>query len=130
MLAWEDPVNFSAVTLCKATPRSWLQPGEVVAVQNAVLSVGHFTFNISAKLGPVVEAAVEYLPSTTDLGLGLAQNVAVTLKLRVPQGWSMKSVIVNGAGWSKFDGVAETIELPLSVQSTKVTAQVTYNTNE
>jgi len=130
MLAWEDPVDFAEITLLKATPRSWLTAGETIAVQNAPLTAGRLSFNVTSALAgptPTIAASIKLAPTAVTLANTQAPKTeSVTLRLRVPVGWRMTAVTIGGDSWSRFDSDREEVTVPLKGSTpTKVLAHFT-----
>eukprot|EP01052_Picozoa_sp_SAG31_P022231 SAG31_NODE_1758_length_7335_cov_18.704600_4_plen_360_part_00 len=109
MLIFEDPIN-STVTLLKTTPRTWLNPGERIAVKRAPLGKGRVSFEVLSRLGdtnPTVGANISF--DRPHFG---SNSVPLSITLRVPRPWRMKSVLVNSLAWHDFDVEKELVRLP------------------
>jgi hypothetical protein len=131
MLLFEDPINAS-IALLKTTPRTWLNPGERIAVRRAPLgsSQQRLSFEVVSQLGeqtPTVAAnisldeqpaaAAQAPASTRDTGGGggAALDVppaALSITLRVPRPWRIASVMLNEKIWNDFYAVKELVNLP------------------
>ncbi len=103
MLAFEDPES-ETLWLAKGTPRSWMENGKRISVKNAPTRWGRVSFTVTSKveLGKV-EGQIE-LPASFP--------ATVQLRLRLPAGRRIESVMVNGRPWTKFDSQLENITLP------------------
>ena len=115
MLVFENPIDRS-VSLCRATPRSWLAAGEkAISVRNAPLGQRRLSFAVASRLDaspPTVSANV----SLSDPGGGSSLPAAppLSITLRVPLGFSLASATVDGETLpvSAIDAQAETVQLP------------------
>jgi hypothetical protein len=103
MLAFEDPQS-ETLWLAKGTPRSWLEENKTISVRNAPTRWGRISFSMTSKLSEHKVIAEIQLPA--------AFAAAVKLRLRLPEGHRIQSVIVNGKPWTRFDPQEETITLP------------------
>lgn len=108
MLVFEDPLS-SVLWLAKATPRSWLEDGKCIKVQNATTRWGLVSYQIMSQLDKGEIKAKITLP----------KNMAseVVIRLRVPENHHIQSVQINGKRWKVFDPQAETISLPLNISN-------------
>ena len=88
--------------LAYATPRSWLQPGKQIAVTDAPTSFGRLSYSLSSTDG-LVQGTVE-VPSSP-------RPAAVRLRVRLPAGKHLKSVLLDGRPTRRFDPVTGTINL-------------------
>ena len=115
MLVFVNPIDRS-VSLCRATPRSWLAAGEKgIVVRNAPLGQRRLSFAVASRLGespPTVSANI----SLSDPGGGSSLPAAppLSITLRVPLGFSLVSVTVGGKALpaSAIDAPAGTVQLP------------------
>ena len=104
----------TGLQLAFATPRAWLDAGKTISVKNAPTAFGALSYTITAQPnGQVVTASVS-VPSSTP---GLLQ-----LRLRVPDGKSPISVLVNGQPWQHVDSTTGTIDLSGLTGTVEVTA--------
>ena len=55
----------------------------------------------------------------------MTRAVTVKLRLRVPEGKRMKSVMVNGKNWDRFDAAEESVTIPPEM-SGKVEVEARY----
>ena len=113
MLVWVDP-NSNAIILNRATPRSWLNQGEMMEVSRAPIAAGRISYSVRSNLGaaiPTVAANVS-LDATHSGVPETASPVEVALTLRAPLGCSIKSVEIGGMPWHRFNITEETIQLP------------------
>ena len=117
LLLWTDPAS-GALTLCRGTPRSWLDHGETIAVKRAPTTGGRVAFEVVSRLGdeaPTIAATVTVAMDSRPARANArttAPPVSLTLTLRAPAGHHLESVTVDGKSWSRFDAAAETVELP------------------
>ena len=117
MLVFEDPES-PTLWLAKGTPRSWLEDAKRLAVSSAPTQWGRVSYSLRSRLGEGrVEAEVN-LPSSPFAA-------AVKIRLRVPEGNRIRSVTLNGKGWTQFDPGGETITLPAGL-SGKVSLAISY----
>ena len=104
MLVFEDPAS-NTLWLAKGTPRAWLADGQRIAVEGAPTRLGKIAYEIRSHLAQNrVEIALQ-LPAG-----GAA--APVKLRLRVPEGYTLKSARVDGRDWRDFNPQEETITLP------------------
>jgi hypothetical protein len=89
--------------LAYATPRSWLGPGKRIEVRRMATSFGKVAFTIDT--GP--ESALVSLDVP-----GRAPLRSLSLRLRLPGGKRIATVLLNGAPYDRFDAGSETIDLP------------------
>ena len=101
--------------LAYATPRAWLRPGKTIAVRAAPTSFGLVSFSIAAGNG-VVRASVE-VP-------GRAAPKALSLRLRLPDGYRIARVTLGGRPWQRFDAASGTIDLTGRTGRLKLRAEV------
>jgi hypothetical protein len=102
--------------LAYATPRGWLRPGETIAVGAAPTSFGPVSFSIAAGNG-VVRASVE-VPHR-------AAPKALSLRLRLPDGYRIARVTLGGRPWQRFDAGSGTIDLTGRTGRLELRAEVT-----
>lgn len=117
MLVFEDPQS-DTLWLTKTTPREWLADGKHIAVRGAPTRWGKVTCSIESHLKDGRIDAHVNLPEN-------ARSAAVQLRLRVPEGYRMKSVKVNGRYWKQFDRDQEVVTLP-SQSTGKIAVNVSY----
>lgn len=97
MLVFVDPMNH-IVTLCKATPRSWLEPGERIAVRNVPLGLRRLSFTVSSHLGDASPMVVANISLTASGGAAsLPAAPALWITFRVPVGYVLSGAMVDGA---------------------------------
>lgn len=114
MLVMEDG---NSLWLARATPRTWLEQGQKISVQNAPSDFGSVGYEIvsdinKGKIGATVEMPSRRSPQ------------AVFLRLRHPKAAPIKSVTVSGKPWVKFNRDKETIDL--AGLKGKVTVEASY----
>lgn len=101
MLVMEEA---GSLWLARATPRDWLQQGRSISVRNAPTHFGAAGYAIVSNVNHgKIDATVE-LPARQ-------APKAVRLRLRHPTRAPIRSVMVNGAPWEKFDREKEVIHL-------------------
>ena len=88
--------------LAFATPRSWLRPGREIAVNDAPTSFGTLSYTLSAT-DDSVHASVD-VPAAGHLR-------TLRLRLRLPAGEHLTSVLIDGQASHAFDPVTGTIDL-------------------
>jgi hypothetical protein len=104
MLVFEDPMS-DTLWLGKATPRSWYEDGKSISVSAAPTRWGRVGYSTVSHLKQNYIEATVTLPRT--------RFAAETkLRLRAPGQRRMKSVRINGKGWTEFDREEETITIP------------------
>lgn len=92
----------NGLELAFATPRSWLRPGREITVTNAPTSFGTLFYSLSARAG-AVDAVLEVPPSRSLSKL--------RLRLRLPAGRHLTSVVLEGHAYRSFDSTTGTIDL-------------------
>jgi hypothetical protein len=92
----------SGLELAHSTPRAWLEPGKRISVQGAPTSFGPLSYSIRAT-EHAIHASIEP-PARAPREL--------RLRLRLPRGTRVTSVVLDGRPISPFDARTETIELP------------------
>ena len=129
MLVFEEP-HTNALTLCKTCPRSWLQSGELIAVEDAPTSHGRISYNISSSENTRVHAAVKLDPPPVGSHAPTPALSSVTLTLRAPWGRIIAGASVGeGVGGMKkvaFDADAESVEVPVAADGKTVLVEVDY----
>jgi hypothetical protein len=88
--------------LAYATPRAWLRPGRRVAVRSLPTSFGPVSFSLAAR-AETVRASVDVPASTTPQTL--------RLRLRLPDGRRITSVLLDGRSYARFDPRMAVIDL-------------------
>jgi hypothetical protein len=101
--------------LAYATPRAWLRPGQTIAVRDAPTSFGPVSFSIAAGNG-VVRASV-VVPDR-------AAPKALSLRLRLPDGYRIVRVTLGGRPWQRVDAASGTIDLTGRTGSLELRAEV------
>ena len=105
--------------LAYATPRGWLEAGKTIRIANVPTEFGVVGYQITSDLDHHhVHAAVD-VPDRNPLR-------SLSLRLRVPKGYGMVNVHVNGREWKAFDAQAETVDL--SGLTGQVSVDVNYRT--
>ncbi|MET0714739.1 MAG: hypothetical protein ABWY57_07480 [Mycetocola sp.] len=115
MLVFEDPQS-GELWLAKATPRSWLDDGEVIAVDHAPTAQGSVAYRISSDVGRRTIQA--------DIDLGSGRSTSTHLRLRAPDPLKMYEVSVDGVPWRDFDPELETVRL--AAGTTRASVLVRY----
>jgi len=117
MLVCEDPAT-NTLWLAKATPRQWLQAGQTIAVTNAPTRWGKVSYRLRSQLDSGwIEAILEPPP--------MPPGTQARLRLRAPEGRSMRSVLIDGRTWSEFNAEKEFITLPRDAKG-PITLTVQY----
>lgn len=101
--------------LAFATPRSWLAPGRRIVVRAAPTSFGPVSYTLRAAARSV-DAAID-LPER-------AAPRRLALRLRLPRGARMTTVLVDGSPYGRVDRATQTVDL--SGQRGPVMVQVGY----
>ncbi len=101
--------------LARATPRVWLEQGKEIIVKNAPTYFGTLAYEIVSDVDNGKINATVTIPDDGTLE-------SVILRLRHPKAFSIKSVMVNGQKWDKFNREKELIELVGLTGEVSVTA--------
>jgi len=88
----------------RGTPRVWLEQGKKIAVKNAPTYFGTLAYEIVSEVDNGKITATVEIPSRKS-------PKSVIVRFRHPQAKPIKSVMVNGKGWTGFDKDKEVIEL-------------------
>jgi hypothetical protein len=88
--------------LAYATPRAWLTPGRRILVREAPTSFGPVSFAIEARTGSVQASVV--VPSR-------ARPRTLRLRLRLPAGTRIASVLLGGRPLRTFDARTQVVDL-------------------
>jgi hypothetical protein len=115
----DDVGTPSGLNLAYATPRGWLEHGKTIRVAGFPTEFGTLACTITSDIRNHHVSAVVEVPSRDPLG-------PLSLRLRVPKGYGMVDVHVNGREWKAFDAAKETVDLTGSTG--RVTVDVTYRT--
>ena len=102
--------------LLQATPRRWLREGGAIEVQNLQTEFGGISFSVRSNLAVRTIDADVTPPARKPLE-------KLRLRLRAPEGYSLRSVAVNGKTWTDFDPVGEWIFLPVGERRIRVEAR-------
>jgi hypothetical protein len=103
MLVFEDP-NSNTLWLAKATPRNWMEDGKTISVTNAPTRWGSISFTLRSHL------AESRIDGTVILPPQKAPDI-IKLRLRVPEGNQIHSVMIGSRNWGEFDVAQETVTL-------------------
>jgi hypothetical protein len=108
LLVFEEPGR-DVLWLAKGTPRDWLEDSKTIAVEGATTRWGKVGYSIKSQIQSGQVSARVKLPA----------HFAATakLRLRVPIGYTLESVTIDGRSWSNFDKLRATIDLPVRPQS-------------
>lgn len=91
--------------LMQATPRAWLEDGKHITVKNAPTWFGSVSCTVrSLAASGTIRASVELQ--------GREPADHALLRIRHPEGKSMKEVTVNGKPWTDFDVQKEWVRIP------------------
>jgi hypothetical protein len=107
------------LNLAYATPRGWLATGKTIRIANFPTEFGSLGYQITSQLDRHQVHAVVDVPDRDPVQ-------SLTLRLRVPKGYGMVEVRVNGRDWQAFDPAAETVDL--SGLAGRVSVDVNYRT--
>lgn len=102
MLVFEDPQH-DELWLAKATPREWLEDGKRISVKSAPTRFGRVGFEIRSFIN---EGRIE---TEIDIPKGFAATIQ--LRLRLPEGRILESVLVNGHLCRRVDAGRQLITL-------------------
>jgi hypothetical protein len=91
--------NPIGLELAFATPRAWLLPGRRIQVAEMPTSFGPVSYSLAASAGFV------------DAQLTVPRARRLKLRLRLPAGRHLRSVLVNGQRYRSFDPATGTIDL-------------------
>jgi len=101
LLVMEDG---QSLWVARATPRVWLEHGKKVAIKNAPTYFGTLAYEIVSDVdNGKITASIE-IPSRNP-------PKAVVLRFRHPKAVPIKSVMVNGRPWTRFNQDKEVVEL-------------------
>lgn len=89
----------------QAVPRAWLEDGKRIEVKNAPTWFGPLGLTIES------HAAGREIKATVDLSRRNPPKMLI-VRLRHPQGSTIRSVTVNGEAWNNFDSKKEHILIP------------------
>jgi hypothetical protein len=116
MLVFEE-LESPVLWLAKATPRSWLEQGQKIAVTSAPTRFGKVGYELRSDIAQGKISAVVNLP---------AEHAATTkLRLRAPGGRRIRAVTLNGAPWTSFDAAQEVVIIPPG-QKAPIKVEVSY----
>lgn len=101
---WDDAGTPAGLELAYATPRGWLEDGQVIRVKDAPTLFGPISYTIRSSLDRHQVEGEVVLPERDPIG-------RLSLRLRVPKGKRMAQVLLNGRGTRGFDPDTETIDL-------------------
>jgi hypothetical protein len=105
--------------LAYATPRGWLEPGKTIRIANVPTEFGVLGYQITSGLDHHHMHTVVDVPDRDPLR-------SLSLRLRVPKGYGMVNVQVDGREWKAFDAQAETVDL--SGLTGQVSVDASYRT--
>jgi hypothetical protein len=91
--------------LGQATPRRWLENGKHIRVERAPTYYGLLNLDIGSRVAAGEISATLHLT-------GRQRPTALLVRLRHPQGNTLRSVAVNGKNWTDFDTAQEWIRIP------------------
>ena len=101
LLVMEDG---QSLWVARAAPRSWLEQGKKIVVKNAPTYFGTLAYEITSDVDHgKITASIE-MPSRNP-------PRSVLVRIRHPKAVPLKSVMVNGQPWTRFDKDKEIIEL-------------------
>ena len=115
MLLFEEP-DVDVLWLCRATPRRWLAPGNKINVERATTRWGTVSYSVVACANHVIRARIALPP----------QNVPaeIRLRLRLPDGKSIRSVLLQGRPHQDFNVDQEVIRIvPAANQTLELVVQ-------
>lgn len=101
LLVMEDG---NTLWLARATPRAWLQRGQRIAVKNAPTQFGVVSYEILSSAQTNTIQATVTLPERRS-------PKAILFRLRHPQAAPLRTVLVDGQPWDRFDPEKECIHL-------------------
>jgi hypothetical protein len=116
MLVFENP-DQPVVWFGKAIPRVWLEQGKTIAVADAPTRFGSVGYELHSDIDHGKVSAVLQLPE----GYGATTK----LRLRVPDGKTLRAVTLNGAPWSDFSPEQELVNIP-SGREGKISIEASY----
>ncbi|MCL5742862.1 MAG: hypothetical protein M1541_02880 [Acidobacteria bacterium] len=97
----------SELWLMQATPRRWLNDGQKIEIRNLQTEFGPLSYSVESRIASGTIDAKVSAPSRAPVS-------RIRLRLRAPEGRTMRSVTVNGRPWRDFDPATEWIVLPTS----------------
>jgi len=101
LLVMEDG---QSLWVARATPRSWLEQGQKIAVKNAPTYFGTLSYEIVSDVDNGAITATIEIPNRNPVK-------SVILRLRHPKAAKINGVMVNGKPWKGFNSDKEFIEL-------------------
>ena len=107
------------LNLAYATPRGWLEAGKTIRVANIPTEFGTLAYQITSQLDRHQVHAVVEVPDRDPLQ-------SLSLRLRVPKGYGIVEVRVNGRDSKAFDADTETVDL--TGHTGRITVDVNYRT--
>ncbi len=117
MLVFEQP-DHPVLWLDRAAPREWMEQGKRFRVSGAPTRFGPVSYEVVSD--------TEHGKATAKVQMPTDPGVLVRLRLRTPGRRAIKSVIVNGAPWTRFSAGDETVDLPGSLVHGAVSVAVRY----
>lgn len=100
--------------IAPGTPRRWLEPGNIIKLNNAETIFGSVCYEMHQGIAP----------QTIEATINLPQKYApqrVLLFVRAPFDKRIKSVQVNGKEWDDWDQAREAVTLPAEGKQLEVT---------
>ncbi len=94
----------SALVLCQATPRKWLENGKRISVERAPTYFGDIDFTIESRVAEGQIRATIKMPTRKT-------PAQLLLRLRHPEQKALRSVTVNGEDWKQFDVAKEWVQI-------------------
>ena len=111
LLVFEDPQS-GDLWLAKAAPRDWFADGQHFWVKDAPTRHGRIGFSVASSLNNgMIEATLE-LPKKP-------VSSQIYVRLRVPEGHTLKAVTVDGKPYMNFSPVNETITFAVGASGKK-----------
>ena len=117
MLVFEDPDD-PVLWLAKATPRDWLADGKKIAVAGAPTRSGTVAFELRSEIARGRILGTLTLPAE-------GSPAAIKLRVRAPEGKTVRSVRVSGKSWTAFDPREETVSFPAGLAG-RVEVEIFY----
>ncbi len=98
---------YDELHLLRATPRGWLADGKTISIKNAPTYFGPVSIEVRSRLAAgLIEADIK-CPDRNP-------PATVTLTLRLPAGYELESVSIDGVAHQDFDASAGLIRLPVT----------------
>ncbi|HHW32279.1 MAG TPA: hypothetical protein GXX20_11525 [Clostridiaceae bacterium] len=107
--------------LAYATPRGWLEDGKEIEIQNMPTFFGPVSYTLTSHLNENYIDASVTIPDRDPIS-------NIYLKVRVPVGYTIKNVTINGLPWNNYNAEKEIIDL--TGKTGELNIKINYRTGE